>query len=183
MEELVVGERLQTLTGEVTIQAIRDARRVSDVFNIEVDGDHVYRLFDAGVLVHNARYDFLDIEHVFKGSRGGGFHHHVGELAGTAKITLYRYITPNPWGVYKANVEVRDATTGTFVPKNGGGYSTFFPRTWTVSKTAKEIEHAFQGPKRHLSGNAYEGLSSEGMPIRLILDSSGNVKSAYPNIV
>jgi hypothetical protein len=56
MEELVVGERLQTLTGEVTIRAIRDARRVSDVFNIEVDGDHVYRLLDAGVLVHNADY-------------------------------------------------------------------------------------------------------------------------------
>ncbi|MFN6160908.1 MAG: Hint domain-containing protein, partial [Planctomycetota bacterium] len=54
MEELVVGERLQTLTGEVTIRAIRDARRVSDVFNIEVDGEHVYRLLDAGVLVHNA---------------------------------------------------------------------------------------------------------------------------------
>ena len=181
MEELVVGERLQTLTGEVTIRAIRDARRVSDVFNIEVDGDHVYRLFDAGVLVHNARYDFLDIEHVFKGSRGGGFHHHVGELAGTAKVSGAYPCPANPWGVYKAYVLVLDTSTGGFVNKKPPGYSTFFPKHWNVSKTAKEIEFAFKGPLQQKSTNAFVGKSSEGMPIRLII-MNGRVETAYPDI-
>ncbi|TWT55527.1 polymorphic toxin-type HINT domain-containing protein [Allorhodopirellula solitaria] len=51
--DLNEGEKLATLAGSVTVAKVRRPKRVSDVFNIEVHGHHVYRITDDGVLVHN----------------------------------------------------------------------------------------------------------------------------------
>lgn len=49
-----IGETLKTLDGTTVVES-RVRRPVSEpVYNIEVEGDHVYRVGESGVLVHNA---------------------------------------------------------------------------------------------------------------------------------
>jgi hypothetical protein len=47
------GVTLDTLLGPICVTSIKCLERVSDVFNIEVHGHHVYRISEDGVLVHN----------------------------------------------------------------------------------------------------------------------------------
>lgn len=56
IDELQAGEKLDTLAGVVAVQSIENAAIISDVYNIEVECEHVYRLLGEGVLVHNAQY-------------------------------------------------------------------------------------------------------------------------------
>jgi hypothetical protein len=53
LENLKEGESLEALAGPMMVTKISRPTRVSDVFNIEVHGHHVYRITDNGVLVHN----------------------------------------------------------------------------------------------------------------------------------
>lgn len=73
--DLQEGQRLATLTDSVTVTKVRRPTRVSDVFNIEVHGHHVYRITDDGVLVHNNSSvggRFFQGDHIFnKGLRKG----------------------------------------------------------------------------------------------------------------
>lgn len=51
--QLYEFERVQTRRGEIRLLS-RVASLTTDVYNIEVDCDHVYEVGDVGVLVHNA---------------------------------------------------------------------------------------------------------------------------------
>ncbi len=51
--ELEVGMQLKTLERISTIEKIGDHSSLEPVYNIEVQGDHVYRVGTSGVLVHN----------------------------------------------------------------------------------------------------------------------------------
>jgi hypothetical protein len=53
MKDLLVGERLLTSTGTATVLDLVE-RGEEPVYNIEVDGDHCYRVGQEGLLVHNA---------------------------------------------------------------------------------------------------------------------------------
>jgi len=55
VEELTVGERLQTAEGAVTIAALERERGPHRVLNIEVEGEHEYFVGDAEVRAHNAK--------------------------------------------------------------------------------------------------------------------------------
>lgn len=52
--DLDVGETLKTLTGTTVVESMSKRPQPDDVYNIEVEGDHVYRVGESGVLVHNA---------------------------------------------------------------------------------------------------------------------------------
>ncbi len=52
--ELVPGELVDTLTGPVAVEAVQRLHSGHDVYNIEVHGEHVFRVTADGVLVHNA---------------------------------------------------------------------------------------------------------------------------------
>lgn len=84
-------------------------------------------------------------------------------------------------GVYKAKVEVKDSS-GNFLPKEANdGYSSFFPDAWDEERTLEEIAYAL-GNKRPVgnSSSVFDGFSTDGIPIRIILDESGNVFTAFP---
>ncbi|MGB7324154.1 MAG: Hint domain-containing protein [Rubripirellula sp.] len=51
--DLEEGQRLESLSGPIAVVAIQRLADVSDVFNIEVHGHHVYRITEDGILVHN----------------------------------------------------------------------------------------------------------------------------------
>jgi choice-of-anchor A domain-containing protein/RHS repeat-associated protein len=51
---LLAGERLQRVGGEATVEAVSRAGRRAPVFNLEVAQEHVYRVSEFGILVHNS---------------------------------------------------------------------------------------------------------------------------------
>ena len=55
MRELVVGERVLVEGGTRVVQKVAP-RGEEVVYNIEVEGDHCYRVGEQGVLVHNASF-------------------------------------------------------------------------------------------------------------------------------
>ncbi len=52
--ELVPGELVDTLAGPVAVETVERLHSGLDVYNIEVHGEHVFRVTADGVLVHNA---------------------------------------------------------------------------------------------------------------------------------
>jgi hypothetical protein len=54
--ELVPGETVKTVRGTTTVESYAMRDKPEPVFNMEVEGDHVYRVGDQGVLVHNASF-------------------------------------------------------------------------------------------------------------------------------
>ena len=52
--KLEPGEQIDTLTGPVAIASVEPLDRHPAVYNLEVHGEHVYRIAVDGVLVHNA---------------------------------------------------------------------------------------------------------------------------------
>ncbi len=51
--DLEIGETLKTLEGTTVVESLVQAGGAETVYNIEVEGDHVYRVGERGVLVHN----------------------------------------------------------------------------------------------------------------------------------
>ena len=51
--QLQVGETLKTLDGTTTVERIKKRQKSESVYNIEVGTDHVYRIGNSGILVHN----------------------------------------------------------------------------------------------------------------------------------
>jgi len=52
--DLEIGETLKTLEGTTVVESRVRRPGSEPVYNIEVEGDHVYRVGESGVLVHNA---------------------------------------------------------------------------------------------------------------------------------
>ncbi|QDU93267.1 DNA/RNA non-specific endonuclease [Lignipirellula cremea] len=52
--DLEIGETLKTLDGTTVVESLVRRPGSEPVYNIEVEGDHVYRVGESGVLVHNA---------------------------------------------------------------------------------------------------------------------------------
>ena len=52
--ELRVGETLRNLDGDVRIESIEQLGREERVYNLEIHGEHVFRVASSGVLVHNS---------------------------------------------------------------------------------------------------------------------------------
>jgi hypothetical protein len=52
--ELREGERLRTMQGQARVASLRLRAGEHPVYNLEVHSEHVYRVADAGILVHNS---------------------------------------------------------------------------------------------------------------------------------
>lgn len=83
LEDFAVGDTVKMLDGEARIDSLRRITEAADVFNVEVDGDHVYRLLPRGVLVHNANYA-MPFAGLINGTGGllHSFNRHAGEWFG-----------------------------------------------------------------------------------------------------
>ena len=66
--ELAIGERLQTLSGDTKwVQQKLPRPGPEPVYNLEVQGEHVYYVGNSGVLAHNA----YDSKHVYVATVNG----------------------------------------------------------------------------------------------------------------
>lgn len=80
----------------------------------------------------------------------------------------------NDFGIYEAEVMVDGVKK-----VSNKGKSTFFPDEWDTQEVIDAINEAYEN-KVFLSGNTYEGLTSEGIIIQMYLDQNGKIISAFP---
>jgi Bacterial EndoU nuclease len=134
-------------------------------------------------------FSFNAEKHIFVGEvkekygklMASGCHHINAINKGTARIIKNTEIQ-GPKGLFKGKVEVLDKQTGVWVKKTAnGGYSTFFPRKWTVEQTKTEITKAFSSKiKVPGTDNEYKGYCADGIEVRMYLKENGQIISAFP---
>lgn len=118
------------------------------------------------------------LEHILEGelNRKGqavGFHYDrlptkKGEIISGTKTD------PDEHGVYEAKVIVEDVEK-----TSNQGKSTFFPDEWDTQDVVDAINEAYDA-KTFISGNTYEGLTAEGIIVRMYLDDQEKIISAFP---
>ena len=57
LSDLAEGDSVDTLDGELRVTSLQPLTHPTDVYNLEVQEHHVYRITDDGVLVHNSCAD------------------------------------------------------------------------------------------------------------------------------
>lgn len=118
------------------------------------------------------------LEHILEGelNRKGqavGFHYDMlptkkGEIVSGTETER------NEYGIYEAKVVIND------VEKNSNqGISSFFPDEWDTQDVVDAINEAYE-ERVYISGNTYEGLTKEGIIVRMYLDHNDKIISAFP---
>lgn len=79
---------------------------------------------------------------------------------------------PDAHGVYEANVYIEG------VKKNAR--SSFFPATWSPEEVERALAEAFRNRQRQKEFGFYDGFTSQGVKVRMDLDSRGRIMTAYP---
>lgn len=118
------------------------------------------------------------LEHILEGElnhkgQAVGFHYDElptkkGEIIEGTETDL------NELGVYEAQVIISGVEK-----TSNRGYSTFFPDHWDTQDVVDAINEAYEH-REFISGNTYEGITSDGMIIRMYLNKSDEVISAFP---
>jgi hypothetical protein len=130
----------------------------------------------------------IDENHIFTGEldsqgRGKGYHHRPGGIdqpSSNAKMVGEPTRPRNSFNVYEGKVVVFNPLTGEYVPKKGGGTSTFYPDSWSRTQVLEEILFAFD-EACPVNGGLWEGNASSGFKIKGFYNSSNNeIETAYP---
>lgn len=203
-ENLQPGDLLVAPTNNPTVADITYwPEGPNTVWELTVDTHHTFAVStgSSDVVVHNQGGDCpLDLglpselqvsadalDHIFRGSRGGGFHHRPDGFdpvtGGSSTFTGSIFKTPvNGEAFYQAWVKVKKAD-GSYQVKP----STFFPDSWDRQRITKSIEEAYTkaiaNPDGKITGS-YSIRSEDlaGNPIQIFLDADGNLTSAFPDI-
>lgn len=129
-------------------------------------------------LIHIENFRNGALEHILEGeiNKNGeavGFHF---ENVPTKKgnVISGTRTEPNKFGVYEAEVEVEGVKK-----RSNRGTSSFFPIHWNAQEVVDAINEAYNS-KVYLSGNTYEGMTDEGIVIRMYLDQNEQIISAFP---
>jgi hypothetical protein len=126
-------------------------------------------------------------KHIFEGEinpnngKAGGVHHINAVKNGTAIIDESS-IVEGTNGTFKAKIKVKNADGVWIAKTTNGGFSTFFPNTWSKEKVIEEIMDAFENRKL-VPGTQSEfaGFTAEEMEIRMYINSDGQITSAFPH--
>lgn len=129
-------------------------------------------------LEHTDNFQEGALEHILEGelNRKGkavGFHYDrlptkKGEIIDGTKTSA------NEHGVYEAKVIIEGVKK-----TSNQGYSTFFPDDWDTQEVIDAINEAYENRVR-MTGNTYEGLTREGIIIRMYLNEEEKIISAFP---
>lgn len=119
------------------------------------------------------------LEHILEGELNGrgqavGFHYDrlptkKGEIISETETI------PNEHGVYEAKVEVEGVEK-----TSNSGKSSFFPDEWSAQQVVDAINEAYDD-RNFITGNTYEGFTSEGVLVSMYLDQNDQIISAFPN--
>lgn len=149
---------------------------VDELVSNENDADREITALDDLVETENFRPNAL--AHILEGELNGkgqavGFHYdHLptkkGEIiAGTASDL-------DEHGIYEAEVSVEGVDK-----TSNRGRSTFFPDDWDSQDVVDAINEAYER-REFINGNTYEGLTEEGIIVRMYLDNNEKIISAFP---
>lgn len=129
-------------------------------------------------LTHTGYFRTGALEHILEGElnqkgQAVGFHYDQlptkkGEIIEGTKTT------DNEYGVYEAEVAVEGVDK-----TSNRGRSTFFPDAWDTQDVVDAINEVYD-VRTFISGNTYEGLTEEGLLIRMYLDGQDRIISAFP---
>lgn len=118
------------------------------------------------------------LEHILEGElnqkgRAVGFHY---DRLPTKKgeIVVGTKTKENEFGVYEAKVIIEGVEK-----TSNEGNSTFFPDDWDTQEVVDAINEAYEN-RIFITGNTYEGLTDEGMMIRMYLNDQNKIISAFP---
>lgn len=118
------------------------------------------------------------LEHILAGElnqKGNAVGFHYDGLASKkGEVISGTETEPNEYGIYEAEVEVSDVAK-----TSNSGKSTFFPKTWTAQDVVNAINEAYESNSL-ITGNTYEGLTDEGIIVRMYLDNNEQIISAFP---
>ena len=125
--------------------------------------------------------NFLDsaLVHIFSGhvnvnGEATGYHYE-GMKNAQGNIIQGTVTAPNQLGVYTGKVKVNGVDK-----ESNSGYSTFYPKTWTMQQVVDAINEAYES-KVFKVGNEYYGYDKNGMKIIMYLDKDTNkIISAFP---
>lgn len=123
---------------------------------------------------------FLDsaLPHILEGElnrKGQAVGFHYAELpTREGEIIEGTETAEDEQGVYEAKVSVSEVEK-----TSNGGKSTFFPDNWDSQDVVDAINEAYE-TKDFISGNTYEGMTEEGIIIRMYLNQSDKIISAFP---
>ena len=200
MGSLGIGTEILTRAGPRLVVKSVTRKYYADgvkVYNFTVDGKHTYFVGDSlgGAWVHNQScITESTTEHIFEGEtkvgsngniRAVGFHMEGFQALGKARVSEYEVNNSGTRvedvdGVYRGKVEVFDSATSTWIAKTAnGGYSTFFPRSWSQVKVLSEILSVFSDSSNH-SGNMFFGKSRSGVWIQGFTNANNEIVTAYP---
>lgn len=118
------------------------------------------------------------LEHILEGelnNRGNavGFHYD-GLPTKKGEVISGTETDPNEHGVYEAKVKVSGVAK-----TSNGGRSSFFPDEWSAQQVVDAINEAYDD-RNFMTGNTYEGFTSEGVLISMYLDQNDRIISAFP---
>jgi len=118
------------------------------------------------------------LEHILEGElnkNGQAVGYHYDQLpTKKGEIIEGTETKPNEVGIYEAEVIVSDVKK-----TSNGGKSTFFPDEWDSQDVVDAINEAYEA-KTFINGNTFEGLTSDGVVIRMYLDNNEQIISAFP---
>src|SRR5699024_12812267 len=100
--------------------------------------------------------------------------HYAGLPDADGEVIKGSESTTNENGVYEAKVK----GNGTEKESNQGK-STFFPEGWDTQDVVDAINEVYDH-RTHPNGNTYEGLTEEGIVVRMYLDDDQKIISAFP---
>ena len=115
------------------------------------------------------------VEHVFHGQinrRGQAVGYHHESMMGGGKIVEI-IDPPDSRGIYRAKISVKGI--------NKTPVSTFFPKDWNRAQVLNAINEAYEN-KRIINRQSglYAGRTSEGLTIRMYINSEGKINTAFP---
>src|SRR5690625_3079919 len=118
------------------------------------------------------------LEHILEGELNGrgqavGFHYD-GLPTKKGEVIAGTETEPNEYGVYEAKVEVSGVEKA-----SNSGKSSFFPDEWSAQQVVDAINEAYED-RNFMTGNTYEGFTSEGVLISMYLDQNDKIISAFP---
>jgi hypothetical protein len=105
-----------------------------------------------------------------------GYHHRPNGVDTDGTRVLQIIQPPNPNGVYRARVAIRDPATGVWIRKKAP--STFFPDAMSDADVVNAILSAFRNGERRNDGQ-FVGPSGRGFVIEGWLQNS-RINAAYP---
>lgn len=129
-------------------------------------------------LVETENFKSNALEHILEGElnykgQAVGFHYSQleskkGEIIDNSQTEL------DENEVYEAKVRIKDVNK-----TSNNGKSTFFPDDWDTQDVVDAINEAYDN-RTHINGNTFEGLTAEGIIVRMYLTEQNQIISAFP---